>query len=100
MLCYVRASVFDEAFFDGPGFAGRVREFTTEQGTLGFRVEVVTLSGERLDTLNIEADETGVRLATRDDRLVFLPYAQIAHVDVSPLRDHRTVGFQLSTGST
>jgi hypothetical protein len=92
--------VFDSAFFDGPGFAARVREFILKEDTLGARVEVVTLSGERLDTLEIEPTKSGARLITRDDRLVFLPYAQIAHVDVSPLRDHRTAGFQLSTSST
>lgn len=98
MFCYGRAPVFDEAFF-GSAFGERVREFSLEHGSLGLRVEVVTRGGERLDTLELTALETGTRLVTRDERLVFLPYAQIAHVDVSPLRDHRVAGFQLLTKS-
>ena len=92
--------MLDKAFFDGTEFSGRVRDFTVEEGTLGVRVEVVTLNGERLDTLAIETAETEARLITRDDRLVFLPYAQIAHVDVSPLRDHRTTSFRFPNDST
>lgn len=91
--------MFDSAFFDGPDFSGRVHEFTVEEGTLGVRVEIVTADGDRLDTLEIETAESEVRLITRDDRLVFLPYAQIAHVDVSPLRDHRTTSFRFPNGS-
>jgi hypothetical protein len=86
--------VYDEAFF-GREFADRVREFSHEHEGLGVRVEVVTLEGERLDVLEIVAGDTGVRLVTRDDRLVFLPYAHIAHVDVSLLRDHRIASFEL-----
>ena len=91
--------MFDSAFFDGPDFSGRVHEFTVKEGTLGVRVEIVTADGDRLDTLEIETAESEVRLITRDDRLVFLPYAQIAHVDVSPLRDHRTTSFRFPNGS-
>lgn len=91
--------MFDRAFFDGPDFADRVREFIASKGTLGIRLEVVTLSGERLDTLEIEPAKTGARLVTRDERLVFVPYAQMAHVDVSALRDHRTASFELSSGT-
>jgi hypothetical protein len=90
--------VFDEVFF-GSEFPERVQEFSREHGGLGVRVDVVTLSGERLDALEIVAVEAGARLVTREERLVFLPYAQIAHVDVSLLRDHRMAGFEFPPSS-
>ena len=88
--------MFDQAFFEGD-FAERALEFVREHDGLGIAVELVTAGGERLDVLEILATDEGVRLVTRDERLVFLPYAQIAHVDVSGLRDHRMASFQLAT---
>lgn len=90
--------MFDETFF-GKDFAKRAREFSREHGGLGVRVEFVTRDGERLDVLEIKATDDGARVVTRDDRMVFLPYAQIAHVDVSLLRDHRIESFELPTSS-
>ena len=86
------------AFFRGP-FAERVREFSHDYNDANVRLEVVTLTGERLDALLLSAVETGTRLSTRDDRLVFLPYGHIAYRDVAILKDHRIDGFQLSVGS-
>ena len=86
------------AFFRGP-FAERVREFSHDYNDANVRLEVVTLTGERLDALLLSAVETGTRLSTRDDRLVFLPYGHIAYLDVAILKDHRIDGFQLSVGS-
>lgn len=86
--------MFDEAFFRTE-FATRAVEFSREHGGLGIQVEFVTGGGERLDVLQMEVTGDGVRLVTRDTRLVFLSYAQIAHVDVSLLRDHRVESFEL-----
>jgi hypothetical protein len=86
------------AYFGG-AFAERVREFSHEHDDAHVRLEVVTLSGERLDAQQLRADEKGTTISTRDDRLVFLPYSLIAYVDVAILRDHRVAGFQLSLGS-
>jgi hypothetical protein len=85
--------------FFGRDFAERVREFSRQHDDANVRVEVVTLTGERLDVLRMRAIETGTRLSTRDDRLVFLPYPHIAYIDLSALQDHRIAGFQLSTSS-
>jgi hypothetical protein len=90
--------VFDMGFFGG-AFAERVREFSHAHNDANVRLEVVTLTGERLDALQLSAVETGARLSTRDDRLVFLPYTHIAYLDVAILKDHRIEGFQLSVGS-
>ena len=86
------------AYFGG-AFAERVREFRHDHNDANVRLEVVTLNGERLDALKLDADETGTSISTRDDRLLFLPYSLIAYVDVAILQDHRIAGFKLSVGS-
>ena len=91
--------MFDADFFFSGDFVETVREFSRNHEDMNVRLEVVTLNGERLDTLRLTAVENGARLATRDDRLIFLPYPQIAYIDVSILQDHRVAGFQLSTRS-
>ncbi len=89
--------MFDVAFFGG-AFAERVREFSHEHDDAHVRLEVLTLTGERLDAVQLSAVETGATLSTRDERLIFLPYSQIAYVEVAILKDHRVAGFQLSVG--
>ena len=86
------------AYFGG-AFAERVRDFSREHNDAHVRLEVVTMNGERLDALQLRADEQGTSISTRDDRLVFLPYSLIAYLDIAILRDHRVAGFQLSVGS-
>ena len=86
--------MFDESFF-AKEFPKRAREFSHERGGLGVRLEFVTREGERLDVLELKPADDGVRLVTRDERLVFLPYAEITHLDVSLLRDHRVESYEL-----
>jgi hypothetical protein len=86
------------AYFGG-AFAERVREFSHDHDDAHLQLEVVTLNGERLDALQLRADEKGTSISTRDDRLVFLPYSLIAYVDVAIVQDRRIAGFQLSVGS-
>lgn len=97
--------MFDADFFFSRGFLETVQEFGRDHGDSGYegdavlRVEIVTLTGDRLDILQLTAVESGARLSTRDERLVFVPYEQIAYIDVSVLQDHRIPGFQLSTSA-
>jgi hypothetical protein len=97
--------VFDADFFNRGTFLEALQEFSRGHGDPGnrgeatLRVEIVTLTGDRLDTLQLSGVETGARLSTRDDRLVFVPYGQIAYVDVSVLQDHRIPGFRIPTSS-
>jgi hypothetical protein len=86
------------AYFGGV-LTDRVRKFSHEHDGAHLRLEVVTLSGERLDALQLHADETGTSISTRDNRLIFLPYSLIAYVDVAILQDRRIPGFQLSVAS-
>jgi hypothetical protein len=89
--------VFDADFFFSRDFVETVRQFSRDNEDMNVRLEVVTLSGDRLDTLRLRAVEDGARLSTRDGRLIFLPYPHIAYIDVSILQDHRVPGFLLST---
>ena len=73
------------AFFGG-AFSERVRAFSQAHQDANVRLEVVTLNGERLDALELSAVESGTRVSTRDNRLVFLPYSLIAYVDVAICR--------------
>ena len=91
--------MFDADFFFGRSFHDRVQAFLLENEHGSLRVEVVTLTGDRLDTLRLDAVEKGARLYTREDRLVFMPYEHIAHIEVSILQDFRIPGFQLSAST-
>lgn len=91
--------MFDADFFFGRGFLERVQEFHLEHEDGSLRVEIVTVTGERIDALRLEAVENGARLYTREERLVFLPYERMAHIEVSILQDFRIPGFQLSTSA-
>jgi hypothetical protein len=97
--------VFDADFFNEGTFLEAVQEFSRDhgdpdyRGDAALRVEIVTRTGDRLDTLQVMAAETGARLSTRDERLVFVPYKQIAHIEVSVLQDHRIPGFRNPTSS-
>jgi hypothetical protein len=90
--------MFDKAFF-GTSFMKKIEEFSRDHDGAHVRLEVVTTTGERLDTLEFKATETGTRLSTRDERLVFLPYSLIAFIDVSTLQDRRVPGFEFSTSA-
>jgi len=90
--------VFDVGYFSG-AFADRVREFSTKHDDAHLRLSVVILSGERLDALELRASQSGASLSTRDDRLLFLPYEQIAYLDLAVLTDRRVPGFELSIDS-
>jgi hypothetical protein len=90
--------MFERDFFTGD-FADRARQFLDRDG--GIAVEFVTVGGEHLDVLSVESLESeGMTLVTRSERLVFLPYAQIALVEMKGERDHRIASFQLPEGPT
>jgi hypothetical protein len=97
--------VFDADFFNEGTFLEAVQEFSRDhgddvnRGEATLRVEIVTLTGDRLDTLQLTGTETGATLSTRDDRLVLVPYGQIAYIEVSVLQDHRIAGFRIPTSS-
>ena len=91
--------MFDMSFFSG-AFAEGVRTFSRAHDDAGVRLELMTLAGDRLDAAELSATETGIELSTRDDRLVFLPYAQVAYLEIAVLRDHRMPSLRLSVGSS
>ena len=87
--------MFDKSFF-GKSFTEKIREFSRDNGDNDVRLEIVTKADQRLDVLRMTAADEGMRLYTRNEQMVFLPYEYVAYVDVSVLKDHRIVGFQLS----
>ena len=91
--------MFDADYFFSRGFIETVQDYSRAHDEASLRLEVVTLGGERIDTLQLRAVDTVLRLSTRDDRLVFVPYPNIAFIDVSVMRDHRVAGFQLSSAA-
>ena len=90
--------MLDRAFF-GKAFAEKVEEFSRDHDGMNVRVDVGTVAGERLETVHIHAAETEAKLSTSDDRVIFMPYSQIAYVSLSVLQDHRIPGFRLSSDS-
>jgi hypothetical protein len=90
--------VFDIAYFSGL-FAERVREFSHDNGDARVRVQIVTVNGEQHDALHLRAGDTGGTVLTRDARLIFVPYAHIAYVEVEILNDRRIPGFELLVDS-
>jgi len=93
------ATMFDADYFFSRGFVETVQDLSRAHDQASLRLEAVTLAGERIDTLQLRAAETVVRLSTRDDRLVLVPYSNVASIDLSVMRDHRVAGFQLATSS-
>lgn len=91
------ARMFDADYFFSRGFVEAVQNFSRAHDEASLRLEVVTLAGDRIDTLQLRAAETVLRLSTRDDRLILLPYPNIVSIDLSVMRDHRVAGFQLAT---
>jgi len=87
--------VFDQAFFLGE-FAEKTREFLQAHGEVNSTVEFATRGGVSLDVVELrDIGRSGMTLVTRSERLVFLPYAQLAYVEITVQRDHRIAGFQL-----
>ena len=41
------------------------------------------------------SDDTGLTLYTREDRMIFLPYGVIEHIQVSVAEDRRVQGFEI-----
>jgi hypothetical protein len=90
--------VFDIAYFQGL-FADRVREFSHDHGDAAVRVQIVTANGAQHDSLQLRAGETGGTVVTRNERLLFVPYSNIAYIEVAILNDHRMQGFELLVDS-
>jgi hypothetical protein len=86
--------VFNREFFSGPSWLERIREFGAEHDG-PIRVDIVTANGSRYDTGRFTLSDVGMTLFPRvgEDTIVFLPYDQIAQIEIAVMRDRREPGF-------
>lgn len=80
-------------------FAQRVQRFSEERESLPVRVVISTVSGRDIDIQRMTTSNAGVALFTREDKLVFMPYDAIEHIEVSIAQDRRIEGFAIPTES-
>ena len=80
-------------------FALRVQRFSAERDSLPVRVVISTTSGREIDIERITTSNAGIALYTREDKMIFLPYSAIEHVEVSVAQDRRVQGFEIPTQS-
>jgi hypothetical protein len=90
--------VLDREFFMRE-FALRVQRFSAERESLPVRVVISTINGRDFDIERITTSNAGVALYTREDKMIFLPYSAIQHVEVSVAPDRRLQGFEIPTES-
>jgi hypothetical protein len=89
-----RAAVFDLEFFSGPNWHEKISSFSADQNELPLRVVICTSNGSRYDVQKFTLSDLGLHLFPRSgDTMVFLPFQQIAQVEVSSILDRREAGF-------
>jgi hypothetical protein len=86
--------VLDRDFFRQE-FPRKVRTFSDERESVPVRVVVSTVAGRDFDIQRMTSDDTGLTLYTREDRMIFLPYGVIEHIQVSVAEDRRVQGFEI-----
>ena len=90
--------MFDREFFSSPDWHEKIRKFSADRDDSPLRVVICTLNGSRYDVEKFTFSDLGMNLFPRSERLgeemtVFLPFQQIAQVEVSSIKDRREVGF-------
>jgi hypothetical protein len=94
----VPAAVFDRDFFRRE-FPQKLQRFSEERESVPVRVVISTVSGRDFDIQRLTSSDTGTTLYTREDKMIFLPYGLIEHIDVTVAQDRRVPGFEIPTGS-
>ena len=90
--------MFDRDFFRRE-FPQTVQAFSDERESVPVRVVVSTVGGRDFDIQRMTSNDTGATLYTREDRMIFLPYGMIEHIQVSVAEDRRVQGFELRAES-
>ena len=75
-------------------FAFRIQRFSVERD-LPVRVVISPTTGRDFDIERITTSNAGVALYAREDKMVFLPYSAIEHVEVAVAQDRRLQGFEI-----
>jgi hypothetical protein len=98
VLSIVGRVVLDREFFMRE-FALRVQRFSEERDSMPVRVVIWTATGRDFDIHRMTTSNAGIALYTREDKLVFLPYNVIGHIEISVAQDRRVEGFEIPTES-
>ena len=77
----------------------RVQRFSTERESLPVRVVISTRAGRDFDIERMTTSNAGIALYTREDKMIFLPYSVIEHIEVSVAPDRRVPGFEIPSES-
>ncbi len=80
-------------------FALRVQRFSEERESLPVRVVLSTASGRDFDVQRMTTSNAGISLYTREDKLVFMPYNVIEHIEIAVAQDRRVHGFEIPSES-
>jgi hypothetical protein len=94
----VEGVMLDREFFMRE-FALRVQRFSAERESLPVRVVISTKAGRDFDIERMTTSNAGLALYTREDKLVFMPYGAIEHIEVSVAPDRRVPGFEIPSES-
>ena len=86
--------MLDRDFFQRE-FPRKVRAFSDERESVPVRVVISTVAGRDFDIQRMTSDDSGITLYTREDRMIFLPYGVIEHIQVSVAEDRRVQGFEI-----
>ena len=76
-------------------FPQKVQGFSDERESVPVRVVISTVGGRDFDVQRMTSSETGTTLYTREDKMIFLPYGVIEHIQVSVAEDRRVPGFEI-----
>ena len=76
-------------------FPQKVQGFSDERESVPVRVVISTVGGRDFDIQRMTSSDTGTTLYTREDRMIFLPYGVIEHIQVSVAEDRRVAGFEI-----
>ena len=90
--------MFDRDFFRRE-FPQRVHRFSEERESVPVRVVISTLGGRDFDVHRMTSSDTGTTLYTREDKMIFLPFGVIEHVEVTVAPDRRVPGFEIPSDS-
>ena len=90
--------MFDRDFFRRE-FPQKLQRFSEERESVPVRVVISTVGGRDFDVHRMTSSDTGTTLYTREDKMIFLPYGVIEHIDVSVAQDRRVPGFEIPTDS-
>lgn len=90
--------MFDRDFFRRE-FPQKLQRFSAERESVPVRVVISTVGGRDFDIQRMTSSDTGTTLYTREDKMLFLPYGVIEHIEVSAAQDRRFPGFEIPTDS-